>query len=79
MKVLILSCSTGEGHNSAAQAIYKEFKAEHDEVIKKDFLSLYKKRKKQDFFSGAHDDCTSKQFANDDRVAHIPTPCRGGS
>ena len=45
MKVLILSCSTGEGHNSAAQAIYKEFKAENDEVIKKDFLSLYKKRK----------------------------------
>ncbi len=60
MKVLILSCSTGEGHNSAAQAIYKEFKAEHDEVIKKDFLSLYKKRKKQDFFSSCLNIITKK-------------------
>ena len=32
MKVLILSCSTGEGHNSAAQAIYKEFKKEFDSL-----------------------------------------------
>lgn len=51
MNVLILSCSTGEGHNSAAQAIYKQFKLENDTVMKKDFLSLYKKRKKPDFFS----------------------------
>jgi transcriptional regulatory protein LevR len=26
MKVLVLSCSTGEGHNSAAKAIYEEMK-----------------------------------------------------
>lgn len=60
MNVLILSCSTGEGHNSAAQAVYKQFELENDNVIKKDFLSLYKVRKKPDFFSSCLNIITKK-------------------
>ncbi len=39
MKVLILSCATGEGHNSAAQAIreyFKLHKINHFHIIRDD-------------------------------------------
>lgn len=40
MKVLILSCGTGEGHNSAAKAIEEEFKRRNINVTFKDALSF---------------------------------------
>lgn len=40
MKVLILSCSTGEGHNSAAKAIYEEMKNKKVSCKMIDALSL---------------------------------------
>ena len=40
MKVLILSCATGEGHNSAAQAIREYFKLHKIECEVVDTLSL---------------------------------------
>lgn len=40
MKVLVLSCSTGEGHNSAAKAIYEEMKLKQVSCKMIDALSL---------------------------------------
>ncbi|HNW70066.1 MAG TPA: glycosyltransferase [Bacteroidales bacterium] len=40
MRVLILSCATGEGHNSAAKAIYEYFQMHHTECDVVDTLSL---------------------------------------
>ena len=40
MKVLIMSCSTGEGHNSAARAIKEEFDARGIENALKDPVSF---------------------------------------
>lgn len=40
MKVLILSCSTGEGHNSAALALKEEFQKRKINVVMKDALSF---------------------------------------
>ena len=37
-KILILTASTGEGHNQAANSIAENFKARGYEVIKNDFL-----------------------------------------
>ena len=39
-KVLILSCNTGEGHNTAARAIRERCEAEGHEAVVLDFLSL---------------------------------------
>ena len=36
MKILILSCNTGEGHNSAAKAIREYFLSNNDECDIKD-------------------------------------------
>ena len=40
MKVLILSCNTGQGHNAAGQALYDEFRARGVECAFLDALSL---------------------------------------
>lgn len=40
MKVLILSCSTGGGHNSAAFAVAEEIRAHGDEAVVLDYLRL---------------------------------------
>ena len=40
MKVLILSCNTGQGHNAAGQALYEEFQARGVECAFLDALSL---------------------------------------
>ena len=40
MKVLILSCNTGEGHNSAAKALKRHIDAHNDECVIFDTLSL---------------------------------------
>lgn len=40
MKVLILSCNTGEGHNMAAKAVRERCEAEGHEAVVLDFLSL---------------------------------------
>ena len=40
MKVLILSCNTGQGHNAAGQALYDEFQARGVECTFLDALSL---------------------------------------
>lgn len=40
MKVLILSCNTGGGHNSAAKAIAEEVKRQGDQAVVLDYLSL---------------------------------------
>ena len=40
MKVLILSCNTGEGHNMAAKAVRERCAAEGHEAVVLDFLSL---------------------------------------
>lgn len=60
MKVLILSCSTGEGHNSAANALYNELVSQKIEVIKADFLSIGKHQEHQDFFSNCLNIVTKK-------------------
>ena len=39
-RVLILSCNTGEGHNTAANAIRERCEAEGHEAVVLDFLSL---------------------------------------
>lgn len=44
MKILILSCNTGEGHNSAARSIYKAFKEYGDECEVVDALLFSGKR-----------------------------------
>ena len=54
MKILILSCSTGEGHNSAAKALEEELINRGENVIFKDALSFCNKKTKkiiQDFFN----------------------------
>ncbi len=58
MKVLILSCSTGEGHNSAANALYNEFLRQNIEVVKTDFLSIG--NKKHNFFTSCLNTVTKK-------------------
>lgn len=40
MKILILSCNTGGGHNTAARALKEVFDAQNDECIIKDALSF---------------------------------------
>ena len=40
MKVLLLSCSTGGGHNSCAHYIEEELKANNIECIFKDFYDI---------------------------------------
>lgn len=40
MKVLILSCNTGGGHNAAARAIAEAFRAHGDEAVVLDYLKL---------------------------------------
>lgn len=40
MKVLVLSCSTGGGHNTAAQAITEAFKKKHIESDFQDYLGI---------------------------------------
>ena len=40
MKVLILSCNTGGGHNSAAHAVEEVVKAHGDEAVVLDYLCL---------------------------------------
>lgn len=55
MKILILSCGTGEGHNSAAKAIYEEFRLRSEKVYLKDALSFGNKTVKkmvETFFNG---------------------------
>lgn len=44
MKVLILSCSTGGGHNSAAFAVAEEIRSHGDEAVVLDYLSLAGKK-----------------------------------
>ena len=40
MRILILSCGTGGGHNSAGRAMAETFQAHGDEVFFPDYLSL---------------------------------------
>ena len=53
MKVLILSCEMGEGHNSAAKAVYEYFKKNNVECELLDALSL-KSEKASKFASAAY-------------------------
>lgn len=55
MRTLILSCSTGEGHNSAANAIYEELINRNEKVFLKDALSFGNKNIEKvvkSFFNG---------------------------
>ena len=55
MRVLILSCSTGEGHNSAANAIYEELVSRKETVYMKDALSFGNRKVEKiikSFFNG---------------------------
>ena len=40
MRVLILSCNTGEGHNSCAAAIQAEFESRGDQCLTMDALNF---------------------------------------
>ena len=40
MKVLVLSCSTGGGHNACAKYIMEELKDNHIDCLFKDFYEL---------------------------------------
>ncbi len=44
MKILILSCGTGEGHNSAAKAVYDNLKGKNTECEIRDVLSFKSER-----------------------------------
>ncbi|MCH1983258.1 glycosyl transferase [Ruminococcus sp. OA3] len=44
MKVLILSCNTGGGHNSAADAVAEEIRSHGDEAVVLDYLCLAGKK-----------------------------------
>ena len=40
MKVLILSCNTGEGHNAAGRAMAQQIEAEGHEAVMMDYMLL---------------------------------------
>ena len=43
MRVLILSCNTGEGHNAAGQAIKEQLEAQGHEAVMLDMMSFGRK------------------------------------
>ncbi len=47
MKVLVLSCSTGGGHNSAAKNIVHYLNEHHIEAVFQDYLALFDEKKKR--------------------------------
>ncbi len=47
MKILVLSCSTGGGHNSAAKNIIQYLNNHHIEADFQDYLALFDKKKKK--------------------------------
>ena len=47
MKILILSCSTGGGHNSCARYIEEELKENHIECEFKDFFDIVDPKAKE--------------------------------
>ena len=47
MKILILSCSTGGGHNSCARYIEEELKENHIECEFKDFFDIVNPKAKE--------------------------------
>lgn len=49
MKVLVLSCNTGEGHNSTATAIKEVLESHHQSCEQKDVLLCWSKRKSASF------------------------------
>lgn len=49
MKVLVLSCNTGEGHNSTATAIKEVLESHHQICEQKDALLFWSKRKSDSF------------------------------
>ncbi len=48
MKILILSCGTGDGHNSAAKAVYDNLKGKNTECEIRDVLSFKSERAARD-------------------------------